>query len=71
MKNEGAIPSDTPEILYRLQIETKHWIYLTKDFEDPFKSLVGGASLVKQVCKQLEKNWSHGIKNCAEFFPDT
>ncbi len=28
----GAIASETPEILTRLNIETKHWIYLTKDF---------------------------------------
>ena len=67
----GAIASDTPEILSRLNIETKHWIYLSKDFESPFTSLVGCAHQVRKACKELGKNWSHGINKCAELFPET
>lgn len=65
----GAIPVDTPEILSRLNIDTKHWIYLSKDFESPFTSLVGCVHQVKKACKELGKQWSHGINKCAELFP--
>ena len=67
----GTIPSDTPEILTRLNIETKHWLYLTKDFESPFTSLVGCAHNVKKACEELGKNWSQGVNRCAELFPET
>ena len=67
----GAIPADTPEILSRLNIDVKHWIYLTRDFESPFKSLVGCAHQVRQACEQLGKCWVHGLRRCAEVFPDS
>ena len=66
----GAIPTNTPEILSRLNIDTKHWIYLTRDFESTFKTLVGCAHQVRQACEQLGKCWVHGLKRCAEVFPD-
>ncbi|MCP4494385.1 MAG: hypothetical protein GY820_44865 [Gammaproteobacteria bacterium] len=31
-------------ILSRLNIDSKHWIYLTKDFESPFKTLVSSVN---------------------------
>ncbi len=67
----GAIASETPEILTRLNIETKHWIYLTKDFESPFTSLVGCAHQVRKACRELGKSWSQGVNKCAELFPET
>ena len=69
--NKGAIPVHTPEILSRLNIDTKHWVYLTQDFESPFKSLVGCAHQVRLACEQLGKCWVHGLKRCAEVFPET
>ncbi len=68
---KGYIPDHLPDILTRLNIDSRHWIYLTKDFESPFKSLVGGAFKIKQACEQMGKNWVHGVKRCAEVFPDT
>jgi hypothetical protein len=67
----GTISVNTPEILSRLNIDTKHWLYLAKDFESPFTSLVGCANQVKKACHELGKSWSQGINNCIEFFPET
>ena len=33
----GAIPEHLPAILYRLNMDARHWVYLTKSFEQPFK----------------------------------
>ncbi len=68
---KGYIPDHLPDILTRLNIDPRHWVYLTKDFESPFKSLVGSAYKIKQACEQMGKNWVHGVKRCAEVFPDT
>ena len=68
---KGAIPANAPDILSRLNIETRHWIYLAKEFESPFKSLVGCAYKVRQACDQLGKNWVHGLNKCTEVFPET
>jgi hypothetical protein len=68
---KGYIPEYLPDILTRLNIDPRHWVYLTKDFESPFKSLVGSAFKIKQACEQMGKNWVHGVKRCAEVFPDT
>ena len=37
----GAIDSDLPVILERLDIEEDHWLYMTQNFESSFKTLVG------------------------------
>ncbi len=51
----SAIQEDTPEILNRLKIQSKYRGYLTKDFESPFKSLVGSVHEVRQACEQIGK----------------
>ena len=33
---KGAIPATTADILSRMNIDSKHWVYLTQDFENPF-----------------------------------
>ena len=66
----GAIPADTPEIVTRLNMEPKHWASLTRDFESPFKSMVGCAHNIRQACEQLGKSWVHGLRRCAEVFAD-
>lgn len=38
----GAISEYSPPILDRLQIEPKHWLYMTAHFESKFKGMVGG-----------------------------
>jgi hypothetical protein len=40
---KGFIPDHLPGILTRLNIDHRHWVFLTKDFESSFKSLVGSA----------------------------
>ena len=64
----GAIPADMPPLLERLNIDARHWMYLSKHFESPFKGLVGSAHTVRQACEKLGKHWSHGIKQCETLF---
>ncbi len=68
---KGHIPDHIPDILARLNIEPRHWVYLAEDFESPFKSLVGSAYKIRQACEEMGKNWVHGVKRCTEVFPDT
>ncbi|WP_459873547.1 transposase [Endothiovibrio diazotrophicus] len=49
----GSIPTDLPPILERLRIEPKHWLYLARNFESPFKGLVGAAHTLRATCQRL------------------
>ncbi len=49
----GAIDGRLPPILERLQIDPKHWLYMTRQFESHFKGLVGTAIRLKAVCQEL------------------
>jgi hypothetical protein len=37
----GYIDNNLPPILERLEIDPKHWLYITQNFESIFKGLVG------------------------------
>ncbi|MCX2832925.1 hypothetical protein [Microbulbifer thermotolerans] len=63
----GAIDEQLPPILERLQIDPRHWLYLNRNFESRFKSLVGAAHSVRNACQQLGKRWSHGIRDCERY----
>ena len=65
----GAIAEDTPPILIQLNIDPKHWCYLTRHFESEFKTLVGSAYKVKAACAQLGQQWAQGIRACRIAFP--
>ena len=65
----GAIDSQIPDIITRLNIEPKHWAYLTQHFESRFKGLVGSAYKLKQTCQSLGYQRTPGIKNCLKYFP--
>jgi hypothetical protein len=65
----GVIPVNTPQILQQLDIDPKHWCYLSRNLESQFKSLVGTSYHIKQACQQLGKQWVHGIRACEKFFP--
>lgn len=65
---KGAISENLPPILSRLNIDARHWLYLTKNFEKPFGNLVGAAHHVRSACEEMGKNWSHGIRQCDVFF---
>jgi hypothetical protein len=45
------LPEHLPDIMTLLNIDPRHWVYLTKDFESPFKSLVGSAYKINQACE--------------------
>ncbi len=65
----GSIDIQLSPILERLNIEPKHWSYLIQNFESPFKSFVGGAFKLKQVCQSLGYQRVPGIKSCQNYFP--
>ena len=62
----GAV--DVPPILEQLNIDPKHWSYLSHHFESEFKSLVGTAYHVKAACEQFGQLWAHGIRACRTAF---
>jgi len=64
----GAIPVNLPPLLERLNIDAKHWLYLSQHFESPFKGLVGTAHTVRNACERLGKQWVQGIKQCETLF---
>jgi len=35
------------------------------------KTLVGCAHNIRQACEQMGKAWVHGLRRCAEVFPDS
>ncbi|WP_316365614.1 hypothetical protein [Candidatus Thiodiazotropha sp. CDECU1] len=50
----GYIDDNQPPILERLQIDTKHWLYMTQHFESRFKGLVGMSHRLMATCRKLE-----------------
>ena len=65
---KGAIPEHLPAILQRLDMDARHWVYLTKNFEQPFKDLVGSAHHVRRACDAMGKRWVHGLNQCEKYF---
>ena len=65
----GAIEVTLPPILERLQIESKHWLFLTQHFESRIKGLVGTAYKLKRVCEKLGYQRAPGLKSCQTYFP--
>lgn len=63
----GAIAGDTPPILQRLQIDEKQWIYLSQNFESPFKGLVGAAHSVAEKCKAFGYRRTPTLKPCRTY----
>ena len=65
---KGAIPGELPAVLQRLQLDTRNWCYLTRNFEHPFKHLVGAAQHVRSACEALGQRWAQGISQCERLF---
>ena len=65
----GAIDASLPPILERLNIEAKHWGYMTQNFESKFKGLVGSVFKLKLVCEQMGLQRTPGLAPCKECFP--
>ncbi|PIE43860.1 MAG: transposase [Gammaproteobacteria bacterium] len=49
----GSISQPLPTVLERLQIEPRHWLYLSRHFESHFKRLVGTAFDIKRAACQF------------------
>ncbi|MGL6158957.1 hypothetical protein [Microbulbifer sp.] len=64
----GAISDRLPPILERLQIDPRNWLYLSRNFESRFRSLVGSAQSIRTACEQLGKRWAQGVRECERFF---
>ena len=67
---KGRIPDDLPAILQRLELDmdTRHWLYLTQHFEHPFRHLVGAAHHMRSACEALGQRWVQGISQCERLF---
>jgi REP element-mobilizing transposase RayT len=50
---QGYIDHNLPPILKRLEIDPKHWLYITQNFESKFKGLVGSCYQLKKTCQKL------------------
>jgi hypothetical protein len=57
----GAIPSDLPAILTRLQIDPRHWVYASQHFESRFKRLVGSWYALRNACRTLGYSRTPGL----------
>ena len=64
----GAIPASLPPLLQRLDIDARHWLYLSKHFESPFGNLVGAACHIRKACEEIGQQWAHGVKQCEVIF---
>ncbi len=64
----GAIDNNLPDILVRLEIDPQQWHYLTTRFESRFKHLVGTVHSVKKACRELNRQWVHGISSSRALF---
>ncbi len=64
----GAISAALPPLLERLDIDARHWLYMSKNFESPFGHLIGSACQVRKACEELGRQWAHGIKQCEALF---
>ena len=64
----GAIPEHLPEILNRLNMDAGKWLYLSQNFESPFKHLIGATHNIRSACEAIGKRWVHGIRQCEQLF---
>lgn len=52
---KGPIPEHLPAISHRLDMGARHWVYLTQNFEQPFRDLVGAVHQVRKACDAMGK----------------
>lgn len=62
----GAIRSNQPPILDRLNIEPAHWLTMTQQFEGRFGHLVGSLQSLKHACGLLHYRRLVGATNCSQ-----
>ena len=62
----GAISPTFSPILERLDIETKHWLFMATKFESKFKSMVGGWYDLKKAYRNLGYQRTPGLQSCKQ-----
>lgn len=62
----GSISNHLPPILQRLDIDPKHWLYMTQHFESRFKGLVGSVYELKQACQKLGYQRTPNLSCCKQ-----
>jgi hypothetical protein len=62
------LPDHQPPVLERLQVDPKHWLYMTQHFESRFKGLVGASHALKAVCRKLEFRRTPNLGAVIELF---
>ena len=67
-KGIGSSIQRSPSMLNSLDLQPKHWLYLARHFEAPFKSVVGSAFYVKSFYMKLGQKWVQGIKPSRHLF---
>jgi REP element-mobilizing transposase RayT len=65
----GFIPKHLPPILERLNMDASQWLYLSQNFESPFKGLVGAVQKLKKACQALGYERMPGRRSCEQYFP--
>ncbi|MEW8051438.1 MAG: transposase [Candidatus Thiodiazotropha sp.] len=63
----GYIPADQPPVLIRLQLDPKHWLYMTQHFESRFKGLVGASYKLKEACRRLGYRRTPNLSACKHY----
>lgn len=61
---KGSIHEALPPILQRLEIDPRHWLYMSRNFESRFKGLVGTAYNLKSACQTLGYRRTVGLGSC-------
>jgi REP element-mobilizing transposase RayT len=60
----GAISSELPPLLERLEIDPKHWLSMSQHFESRFKGLVGTVYSLRRACRQLGYRRTSSLSSC-------
>jgi REP element-mobilizing transposase RayT len=65
---KGSIDHHPPPILERLEIDPKHWLYLTQHFESKFKGLVGSCYQLKKAYQTLGYRRVPNLSAASQYF---
>lgn len=64
----GVIAGNIPPILERLEIDSRHWLYMSRHFESRFKGLVGAVYTLQGACRRLGYQRTAGLSACWALF---
>ncbi|MFC3154080.1 hypothetical protein [Gilvimarinus japonicus] len=67
-EKRGAIDSDLPAILQRLNIHPNNWLNTCCHIEKNFGQAIGPATKITELCESLNQRWIHGISQCRQMY---